>query len=146
MNIHFLWMFNVLVLSMRLLCLSDSTALWLLRHTIPQGYRYTMCLPWRHWNPFPVAQWFEALTAFCMHPVVWHSHHGLWNGTRSISQRHSWGPLQITEPMLRFLIGRFDLKPLIWDLASSFYARNSEIESHFCMPFTVYQDGPIIGK
>ncbi|KAF4338227.1 zinc transport [Fusarium beomiforme] len=62
----------------------------------------------------------------------------------SICQRHSWKPLQITEQMLKFLVDKFHLKSSIWDISSCFYAKNFDIESTFCVPFTVSQDGPII--
>jgi hypothetical protein len=48
--------------------------------------------------------------------------------------------------MLSFIVDRFELKSRIWDVASSFYAKDFDVESTFCIPFTVSRDGPIAGK
>ncbi|KAF5568826.1 Mg2+ transporter like zinc transport [Fusarium phyllophilum] len=46
-------------------------------------------------------------------------------------------------PMLSFLVDKFKLNPSIWDVASCFYAKDFDVESTFCVPFTVSRDGPI---
>ncbi|EWG54138.1 hypothetical protein FVEG_17252 [Fusarium verticillioides 7600] len=61
----------------------------------------------------------------------------------SICQRQSWKPLQVTKSMLSFIVDRFELKSRIWDVASSFYAKDFDVESTFCIPFTVSRDGSI---
>lgn len=61
----------------------------------------------------------------------------------SICQLQSWKPLQLTKPMLSFLVDKFKLKPSIWDMASCFCAKDFDVESTFCVPFTVFRDGPI---
>ncbi|UZP34388.1 hypothetical protein NXS19_002204 [Fusarium pseudograminearum] len=59
----------------------------------------------------------------------------------SICQRHSFGRLHITEPMLSFLVENFDLGPALWDLTSCFYDKSDNFEASVCMPFTVSRDG-----
>ncbi|KAF5230744.1 hypothetical protein FANTH_13736 [Fusarium anthophilum] len=61
----------------------------------------------------------------------------------SICQLQSWKPLECTKPMLSFLVDKFKLKPSVWDVASCFYAKDFDVESTFCVPFTVSHDGPI---
>ncbi|KAF5537496.1 zinc transport [Fusarium napiforme] len=61
----------------------------------------------------------------------------------SICQRQSWKPLQVTKPMLSFLVDKFKLKPSIWDVASCFYAKDFDVESTLCVPFTQSRNGPI---
>jgi hypothetical protein len=48
--------------------------------------------------------------------------------------------------MLSFLVDKFNLKPSVWDVSSCFYAKDFDVESTFCVPFTLSQDGPITGK
>uniref|UniRef100_A0A4E9DYZ5 Uncharacterized protein n=1 Tax=Gibberella zeae TaxID=5518 RepID=A0A4E9DYZ5_GIBZA len=59
----------------------------------------------------------------------------------SICQRHSFGRLHITEPMLSFLVDNFNLGPALWDLSSCFYDKSDNFEGSVCMPFTVSRDG-----
>ncbi|SCO43017.1 uncharacterized protein FFMR_07173 [Fusarium fujikuroi] len=61
----------------------------------------------------------------------------------SICQLQSWKPSQLTKPMLSFLVDKFKLKLSIWDVASCFCAKDFDVESTFCVPFTVSRDGPI---
>ncbi|KAF5576378.1 zinc transport [Fusarium pseudocircinatum] len=42
-----------------------------------------------------------------------------------------------------FLVDKFKLSPSIWDVASCFYAKDFDVESTFCIPFTQSRDGPI---
>ncbi|EKJ68375.1 hypothetical protein FPSE_11383 [Fusarium pseudograminearum CS3096] len=64
----------------------------------------------------------------------------------SICQRHSFGRLHITEPMLSFLVENFDLGPALWDLTSCFYDKSDNFEASVCMPFTVSRDGTNIER
>ncbi|KAF6834743.1 hypothetical protein CMUS01_06060 [Colletotrichum musicola] len=45
--------------------------------------------------------------------------------------------------MFDLLVKTFDLQSSVWDLASCFYARDSDVEDVFCIPFTEYRDGPV---
>lgn len=65
---------------------------------------------------------------------------------RSICQRNSYRPLEITEPMFNRLIKKFDLKASAWDVASCFYDKDFDIESTYCAPFTIHHNGNVTGK
>ncbi|KAF6822268.1 hypothetical protein CPLU01_12128 [Colletotrichum plurivorum] len=60
----------------------------------------------------------------------------------SISQRNSWGPLQVTKSMFDLLAEAFDLQSSVWDLATCFYERDSDLEDVFCIPFIEHRVGP----
>ncbi|EXL90144.1 hypothetical protein FOIG_16593 [Fusarium odoratissimum NRRL 54006] len=62
---------------------------------------------------------------------------------RSICQRNSYRPLEITEPMFNHLIKKFDLKASAWDVASCFYDKDFDIESTYCAPFTIHHNGNV---
>ncbi|KAF5264283.1 hypothetical protein FOXYS1_4940 [Fusarium oxysporum] len=61
----------------------------------------------------------------------------------SICQRNSYKPLEITEPMFNHLIKKFDLKASAWDVASCFYDKDFDIESTYCAPFTIHNNGNV---
>ncbi|GKU19106.1 unnamed protein product [Fusarium langsethiae] len=65
-----------------------------------------------------------------------------WNFV-SICQRNSWEPLEITKPMFSFLAETFNLNSSLWDLSSCFYAKDIDIESTFCIPFTLSKNGSV---
>jgi hypothetical protein len=65
-----------------------------------------------------------------------------WNFV-SICQRNSWEPLEITKPMFSFLAETFNLNSSVWDLSSCFYAKDIDIESTFCIPFTLSKTGSV---
>ncbi|KAK7951620.1 uncharacterized protein PG986_007348 [Apiospora aurea] len=54
----------------------------------------------------------------------------------SICQRNSWRPLQITEPMLDFIVQKHGISPSFSELSSCFYTRNLDLEEVFGVPFT----------
>ncbi|KAK8056453.1 hypothetical protein PG993_001680 [Apiospora rasikravindrae] len=54
----------------------------------------------------------------------------------SICQRNSWRPLQITEPMLDFIVQEHGISSSFSELPSCFYTRNLELEEVFGVPFT----------
>lgn len=66
--------------------------------------------------------------------------------SRSICQRNSWRPLQVTSQMLSLLIEEHGFSPHVRDLASCFYKKNLDLEDSFCMPFTLSADGPWVGE
>lgn len=65
---------------------------------------------------------------------------------RSICQRNSWVPLQITKPMLDTIVSKHDLSPRFYELASCFYDRDLGLEATFCLPYTEIRSGPSIGR
>jgi hypothetical protein len=73
-----------------------------------------------------------------MHDKAW-----LNKRNRSICQRNSWEPLEITKPMFSFLAETFNLNSSVWDLSSCFYAKDIDIESTFCIPFTLSKTGSV---
>ncbi|KAF0641053.1 hypothetical protein FPSE5266_06818 [Fusarium pseudograminearum] len=64
----------------------------------------------------------------------------------SICQQNSWEPLQITRPMFSFLTETFKLNSSVWDVSSCFYGKDIDVESTFCIPFTVSQNGSVTGQ
>ncbi|RCI08709.1 hypothetical protein L249_4814 [Ophiocordyceps polyrhachis-furcata BCC 54312] len=52
----------------------------------------------------------------------------------SICQRNSWQPLQATKPMLESVAHAHQLGYPLWELASCFYSRNSDVEEAFSVP------------
>ncbi|RGP76505.1 zinc transport [Fusarium sporotrichioides] len=73
-----------------------------------------------------------------MHAKAW-----LNKRNRSICQRNSWEPLEITKPMFSFLAETFNLNSSVWDLSSCFYAKDIDIESTFCIPFALSKNGSV---
>ncbi|KAK7964949.1 hypothetical protein PG996_000689 [Apiospora saccharicola] len=59
----------------------------------------------------------------------------------SICQRNSWKPLQITEPMLDFIVQKHGITPSFSELPSCFYKRNLDLEEVFSVPFTTSTQG-----
>lgn len=64
---------------------------------------------------------------------------------RSICQRNSWRPLQITKPMLDLIVSKHEISPSFWDLPSCFYTRNLDLEEVFCIPYTESRNDSFIG-
>lgn len=64
---------------------------------------------------------------------------------RSICQRNSWRPLQVTRPMLDIIAAEHDIGASFWDLPSCFYQRSDGTEVAFCVPYTLVRNGSIIG-
>lgn len=65
---------------------------------------------------------------------------------RSICQQNSWEPLQVTKPMFSFLTETVNLNSSVWDISSCFYEKDIDVESTFCIPFIVSQNGSVTGK
>ncbi|KAK6706468.1 hypothetical protein SNK03_010282 [Fusarium graminearum] len=61
----------------------------------------------------------------------------------SICQQNSWEPLQVTKPMFSFLTETVNLNSSVWDISSCFYEKDIDVESTFCIPFTVSQNGSV---
>ncbi|WXC53735.1 hypothetical protein QX201_013377 [Fusarium graminearum] len=61
----------------------------------------------------------------------------------SICQQNSWEPLQVTKPMFSFLTETVNLNSSVWDISSSFYEKDIDVESTFCIPFIVSQNGSV---
>ncbi|KAK7989380.1 pho87 protein [Apiospora arundinis] len=59
----------------------------------------------------------------------------------SICQRNSWRPLQVTEPMLDFIVQKHEISSSFSELPSCFYSRNLELEEVFGVPFTTSTKG-----
>lgn len=64
---------------------------------------------------------------------------------RSICQRNSWRPLQLTTSMLSQIIDKHGFSSNIRELTSCYYTRNNDLEDSFCTPFKVSADGPWLG-
>jgi hypothetical protein len=64
---------------------------------------------------------------------------------RSICQRTSRQPLQITKPMLDLLVAGHEIGPSFWAVPSCFYRRSDDLEGVFCLPFTESCSGSING-
>lgn len=64
---------------------------------------------------------------------------------RSICQRSSWSPLQITKPMLDTIASKHGLSSSFWELASCFYDRELGFEENFCLPYSEVRSGSFIG-
>ncbi|EYB26801.1 hypothetical protein FG05_09151 [Fusarium graminearum] len=61
----------------------------------------------------------------------------------SICQQNSWEPLQVTKPMFSFLTETVNLNSSVWDISSCFYEKDIDVESTFCIPFIVSQNGSV---
>lgn len=64
---------------------------------------------------------------------------------RSICQRNSRRPLQITKSMLDFLVAGHEIGPSFWAVPSCFYQRSDDLEGVFCLPFTESCSASITG-
>lgn len=58
-----------------------------------------------------------------------------WPGFRSICQRNSWQPLQLTKPMADAMAAQHHLSSCFWNLLSLFYERGSDKEASSIVPF-----------
>ncbi|KAF5242913.1 hypothetical protein FAUST_3080 [Fusarium austroamericanum] len=61
----------------------------------------------------------------------------------SICQQNSWEPLEITRPMFSFLTETFNMNSTVWNISSCFYGKDEDVESTFCIPFTMSQKGSV---
>jgi len=64
---------------------------------------------------------------------------------RSICQRNSWRPLQITRSMMDLIHSTHDIDESFWDLPSCFYTRNLDLEEVHCVPYTETRRENVIG-
>ena len=84
-----------------------------------------------------IPEWMNACLVYC----------SILTRRRSICQRNSFQPLQITREMLQTIIDSHEIADgdALWDLSSVFYTRNLKTEMVFCIPFTQTEDGDFIG-
>jgi hypothetical protein len=47
--------------------------------------------------------------------------------------------------MLDLIVAEYDITSSFWDLISCFYMRSMEVESAFCVPYTEFRKGSIVG-
>ncbi len=66
--------------------------------------------------------------------------------SRSICQRNSWRPLQITRPMLDAVVAEHDIDSSFWELPSCFYQRGDHFEEVLCVPYTLVRTASVIGR
>lgn len=66
--------------------------------------------------------------------------------TRSICQRNSWMPLQISRSMLKSIASHYGVNPSFWEVPSCFYRRNMDLEEVVCVPYTQSINESCIGQ
>lgn len=70
----------------------------------------------------------------------------LLNFIRSICQKTSWRPLQITRGLLELFVSKNGISDSFWELPSCFYYRNDDVEINYCLPVNVNRRGSLTGE
>lgn len=81
-----------------------------------------------------------------VHPAVYDLPLLLLKYPRSVCQRNSYRPLQITKSMLDVIVSHHEISESFWDLPSCFYRRSLDVEEVFCIPYTESSSGSVVGR
>lgn len=72
-----------------------------------------------------------------------------YDSTRSICQKTSWAPLQISQQMLEAIVEQHDIDSSFWQLPLSYfdhYKEGLDLEQAFCVPYTEFRSESDVGK